>query len=508
MKTLLPYLIAVNLLLVLQVVYYRMFLARQRRFGWNRAFLVGGLGVALLLPLLRWEIIPQGLPDPGFLHRVPALVTGEDGGAVPQMAPLATVAHSGVADTITTGAGLPMIDAMPAPSPVLASSFSWNPWTLAWMAYLCIAGILLLNLLRRNILVWREIRRGTQTPLPGCTLVATENRIGPATYFRYIFWNPDPDQSPEDQAVALAHERCHAQQLHSLDLLAVEVLRALCWLNPAIHLLRRDLRGSHEYLADQAALKVAGPDALRRLLLLRQLRTPQLHLVHPFYSQVQSRLKMLTPNPQKKALLGYVLILPLTALMLAGTNLSCSTAVGKDVAALDSPMTVNAQAAEANAATDSSMSSAANTGEYTPFFSLEKLYLENEMSNYANNPKSDKTVCLGEMPQTLDMSDLESNPETWPTGHPEMLNQAEVKKAIGNPNPDKKAKPVKVVAKVLVDETGHVIRYQFDEATAPAVYRDAVQAHIEELLFKPGTEKGKPAKWWVIVPFFIGNGGC
>ncbi|MFN8394203.1 MAG: M56 family metallopeptidase [Bacteroidia bacterium] len=505
MKSLLPYLIAVNLLLLLQAVYFRVFLARQRRFAWNRAFLVGGLVVALLLPLLRWEIIPQGLPDTGFLHQVPAMVTGADAGAYAATSGPVAISHSGVVDTLSTG--LPMSHAVPAASPILTTTTQWSIWMVASMVYLAIAGLLMLVLLYRNILIWLQINRGAKTKMSDHTLVHTANEIGPATYFRYILWKNDPAQDPQDAAVALAHERCHARQLHTIDLLAVEVIRAFCWFNPAIYLMRRDLRRTHEYLADQAALAVAGSEAVRRLLLQRQLRTPHLHIVHPFYSLIKSRLKMLAPSPQKKALLGYFMILPLAAIMVAGTN-SCSTVEGKDVAALDSPMTVNAPANESEASGSATPTSAASDN-YSPFFSMDKLYLENEMSNYAGNPKSDKTVCLGEMPQTLDMSDPAAPHDNWPEGHPVVLNHNEVIKAIGNPNPDKKnRKIVQVTAKVLVDETGHVIRYQFTDEAAPANYQTAVQAHIEELLFKPGTEKGKPAKWWVIMPFVLGGDGC
>lgn len=506
MKAILPYLIAVNLLLILQAVYFRLFLARQRRFSWNRIFLVGGLGLAMLLPLLRWEIIPQGLPDTGFLHRVPALVTGQDAvSPMPITGP--SIAHSGEVDTLSMGVGLPMSHALTVPTQVLSSTSEWSLWTVAGIAYLAIVGMLILILLYRNVHVWLQIRAAEKNKMADHTLVSIDSDLGPATYFRYILWKNDPDQDPQDAAVALAHERCHARQLHTLDLMAVEVVRAFCWINPAVYMLRRDLRRTHEYLADQAALAVAGPEAVRRLLLQRQLRTPHLHIVHAFYSQIKSRLKMLAPSPQKKALLGYFMILPLAAVMLAGTN-SCSTVEGKDVVALDSPMTLNAPLNDRKASTDSAFVGA-NNEEYTPFFSLEDLYLENEMAQYAGNPKSDKTVCLGEMPQTLDMSDPSAPRDNWPVGHPVLLNHNEVIKAIGNPNPDKKdMNRVKVTAKVLIDETGHVIRYQFVEDFAPANYQDAVQKHIEDLLFKPGSENGKPAKWWVIVPFFIGAGGC
>ena len=52
----------------------------------------------------------------------------------------------------------------------------------------------------------------------------------------------------------LAHERGHIRQRHTLDLLLVDTLTALQWFNPAMWMLRQDLRAIHEYEADAAVL--------------------------------------------------------------------------------------------------------------------------------------------------------------------------------------------------------------------------------------------------------------
>ena len=52
----------------------------------------------------------------------------------------------------------------------------------------------------------------------------------------------------------IAHERGHIRGRHSLDLLLVDTLTALQWFNPAMWMLRQDLRAIHEYEADAAVL--------------------------------------------------------------------------------------------------------------------------------------------------------------------------------------------------------------------------------------------------------------
>ena len=53
----------------------------------------------------------------------------------------------------------------------------------------------------------------------------------------------------------LRHELAHVHQRHTHDRLVVEVLRAVLWFNPFVHLCGRALALTHEYLADKAALR-------------------------------------------------------------------------------------------------------------------------------------------------------------------------------------------------------------------------------------------------------------
>ena len=60
----------------------------------------------------------------------------------------------------------------------------------------------------------------------------------------------------EQNAAILAHERGHIRLRHSWDLLLVDTLTALQWFNPAMWMLRSDLRAIHEYEADGAVLSL------------------------------------------------------------------------------------------------------------------------------------------------------------------------------------------------------------------------------------------------------------
>ena len=69
---------------------------------------------------------------------------------------------------------------------------------------------------------------------------------------RYIVLSQS-DYEAQDASI-LAHERGHIRRRHSLDLILVDTLTALQWFNPAMWMLRQDLRAIHEYEADAAVL--------------------------------------------------------------------------------------------------------------------------------------------------------------------------------------------------------------------------------------------------------------
>ena len=87
----------------------------------------------------------------------------------------------------------------------------------------------------------------------GTTICVTGNAdVSPFSWMRYIVLNCD-DYATQDAAI-LAHERGHIRLRHSCDIILVDLLTALQWFNPAMWMLRQDLRAIHEYEADGEVL--------------------------------------------------------------------------------------------------------------------------------------------------------------------------------------------------------------------------------------------------------------
>ena len=102
--------------------------------------------------------------------------------------------------------------------------------------------------------VWLLIRRSEQHLQPDGTIVCVTGNaeVSPFSWMHYIVMNRSDYE--EHNAAILAHERGHIRLRHSWDLLLVDLLTALQWFNPAMWMLRQDLRTIHEYEADGEVL--------------------------------------------------------------------------------------------------------------------------------------------------------------------------------------------------------------------------------------------------------------
>ena len=133
---------------------------------------------------------------------------------------------------------------------------SSTPWWQIALPVLFIIGasITLGHTLCSLFRIIRLINHSEQHPQDDGTIVCVTGNaaISPFSWMHYIVMNRS-DYETRDAAI-LAHERGHIRLRHSWDLILVDTLTALQWFNPAIWMLRSDLRAIHEYEADGAVL--------------------------------------------------------------------------------------------------------------------------------------------------------------------------------------------------------------------------------------------------------------
>ena len=153
----------------------------------------------------------------------------------------------------------------------------------------------------------------------GTTICVTGNAdLAPFSWMHYIVMNRS-DYETNDAAI-LAHERGHIRLHHSCDVILVDLLTALQWFNPAMWMLRSDLRAIHEYEADAAVLS-QGINArqYQYLLITKAGGIGGYSLANGItHSALKNRITMMTNKTSKSShLLKLLALLPIVGVSLA-----------------------------------------------------------------------------------------------------------------------------------------------------------------------------------------------
>ena len=168
--------------------------------------------------------------------------------------------------------------------------------------------------------IHKLIKNSEQHPQQdGTTICVTGNAdLSPFSWMHYIVMNRS-DYEAADPAI-LAHERGHIRLHHSWDLILVDTLTALQWFNPAMWMLRTDLRAIHEYEADAAVLS-QGINArqYQYLLITKAAGIGGYSLANGIsHSTLKNRINMmLHKKSNRSSLLKLLALLPIVAVALA-----------------------------------------------------------------------------------------------------------------------------------------------------------------------------------------------
>jgi len=163
--------------------------------------------------------------------------------------------------------------------------------------YLSISIILLLRVLWQiSFIVLTYIKSG-KTKLDGFTIVLLNQGKGTHTFFNWIFIYPK-NQTDEEIDQIVSHEKIHASQYHSFDIILIEILSAIMWFNPFVWMVRKELKLVHEYLADEGVVN-AGIDKLTyEALLINQVTEEKLIAFASNFNSsiIKKRIIMLNTN--------------------------------------------------------------------------------------------------------------------------------------------------------------------------------------------------------------------
>lgn len=170
--------------------------------------------------------------------------------------------------------------------------------------------------LSQLILKNKRVKKGNYT------FIETQAKITPFSFFKWIVYNPNPF-SPTELTQIIAHEKTHARQYHSIDILLTHLGCIALWFNPFMWLYNKDLKQNLEFIADGATVaQNKDKKSYQYTLLKTSMSSHQMALSNPFYnSSIKKRIVMLHKSKSKKInLLKYALVLPALVSFLMGFN--------------------------------------------------------------------------------------------------------------------------------------------------------------------------------------------
>ncbi len=228
------YLVKMTVIMAILYGYYWQFLRNASFHPYNRWYLLGSVVLSFILPLLR---IPLPAAWAGS-EAYSGFLRGGDGGGV---------AGNGGG----TGEFGPANGAGATQGSYQQLLHGWNG---VYLLYGLVAAIFLFGLLRSLYYLFRLSRKYSAIRVDGVRVYQTEEPGSPFSFLNRLFWNRDLPLDTEQGHYIFRHEWYHIRQKHTLDILLLEIVRSLCWCNPFFHLVLRELKVIHEFLADRWAL--------------------------------------------------------------------------------------------------------------------------------------------------------------------------------------------------------------------------------------------------------------
>ena len=273
------------LLLAVFYMFYRLLLSKDTFHRLNRIVLIGTAVLSFILPCC---VIT--------LHKVVSL---------PAIPP-----ESSVQESADIAAGN-LVAEMTEPL--------W-PYALCAIFVLGVMAVLLRSIIS-IVKVMGIIRSGQHKVLDsGEILVMTQENIPPFSWMKYIVLSKDDYEG--DCSQILVHEKAHIALKHSWDILLLDFISALQWFNPAIWMLKADMRTIHEFEADDAVLRSgANVKEYQYLLIKKAVGKSGYSVANSFnHSTLKQRITMmLNKKSTRMSAWKALYVIPLVGISLAAT---------------------------------------------------------------------------------------------------------------------------------------------------------------------------------------------
>lgn len=234
------YFLQTNIFLLFFYALYWLLLRRETFFRWNRSYLLVSVGLSLTIPLVK---MPEFVQRSTQNIRIPAPIEQI------VIAPLPVeVEQKAVVKEVST--------------------FRWREWLVIgyWGVFLVLLVRLFISIgwlwyLGRGS-IWQKEERYYLKTLPA--------HPQSFSFFNTLFLGNTAGLDDGQVRQIIQHELAHIRQKHSLDIIFLEIVTLLFWINPIGYFYKKSIRKVHEYLADKATLAYQNNKRAYSNLILKQ----------------------------------------------------------------------------------------------------------------------------------------------------------------------------------------------------------------------------------------------
>ncbi len=241
------YIIQAHILFIVLLGIYHFLLKKETSFNFNRKYLMLIGFISLLIPLINIPVI---------------------GGTI---------------------INLPYVDPsqLGNETAVEANSNELSIWSILNVylvpAYLSVIGLLMLTFLFRIIKIRRKVSRIKQAAQFNYlnSIYVSEQEIEPFTFFKDSYISHSM-LNRDGSELIINHERTHAKENHSIDIIIAELFNCFLFLNPFKKIYIKHISENHEYLADATVTQKKLNERYTSLLINLTLKREGLQIVSFF----------------------------------------------------------------------------------------------------------------------------------------------------------------------------------------------------------------------------------
>lgn len=287
----LAYFLKINVAIALFYAFYRLFFHKDTFFQWRRMALLCFFAISLLYPLLNIQEWVKAHEPMVVIADLYATILLPEQVVISPQAPLMSSQELIL---------------------FLTKIIYWSGVTFFIIRFLIQLG----SILRLHFQCSKSYMQGVRVHL-------LKKETGPFSFFHWIFIHPQSHTDAEISEI-ITHEETHARQYHSLDVLISEIMCIFCWFNPFIWLMKREVRGNLEYMADHRVLETGHDSKSYQYHLLGLAHhKAAANLSNSFnVLPLKNRIKMMNKRRTKEiGRTKYLMFIPLAALLMIVSNI-------------------------------------------------------------------------------------------------------------------------------------------------------------------------------------------